>query len=110
MPTNYRVLGQVAPAASTETTLYTVPAGTQAVISTIVVANRAATGATYRIAVRPGGAGLSNQHYVAFDVIVGGGDSTALTLGITLNATDIISVNGSTANLSYNVFGSQITP
>ena len=109
MPTTYKVLGQSAPAATTNTNLYTVPAATSAVISTIVVANRAATGATYRIAIRPAGATIANQHYIAYDVLVGAADSTTLTLGITLAATDIITVYGSTANLSFSVFGSEIT-
>jgi hypothetical protein len=109
MPTVYKVLGQSAPSATTATTLYTVPAATSAVISTIVVANRVGTGATYRIAIRPAGATLANEHYIAYDVTVGGGDSTTLTLGITLAATDVITIYASTANLSFSVFGSEIT-
>jgi hypothetical protein len=109
MPTTYKVLGQSAPAATTNTNLYTVPAATSAVVSTLVIANRAATTATYRIAIRPGGATLANQHYIAFDVVVGAADSTTLTLGITLAATDIITVYAGNANLSFSAFGSEIT-
>ena len=109
MPTNYKVLGQVAPSATTATTLYTVPSATQAVVSTIVAANRAATAATYRIAIRPAGATLANEHYIAYDVSVGGADSITLTLGITLAATDVITVYASTANTSFSLFGSEIT-
>jgi hypothetical protein len=108
MATRYKVLGQVAPAATTDTTLYTVPALKETIVSTLVVANRATTAATYRVAVRPGGASLANQHYVAFDVIVAGGDSTTLTLGMTLAASDVITVRASTANTSFNLFGSEI--
>jgi len=110
MPTTYKVLGQQATAATTDTTLYTVPASTSAVISTIVVANRASVGSTYRIAIRPAGATLDNQHYIAFDVAVAASDSTTLTLGITLAATDVITVRASSANLSFSAFGSEITP
>jgi hypothetical protein len=109
MPTTYKVLGQSAPSATTNTNLYTVPAGTSAVISTLVVANRAATTATYRIAIRPAGATVANQHYIAYDVVVGAADSTTLTLGITLAATDIITVYAGNANLSFSAFGSEIT-
>jgi hypothetical protein len=109
MATTYKVLGQSAPAATTATNLYTAPAATSAVISTLVVANRAGTAASYRISVRPGGASQANQHYLAYDVTVGAGDSTTLTLGITLAATDVITVYASTANLSFNLFGSEIT-
>lgn len=109
MPTTYKVLGQSNPAATTLTTLYTVPSATQAVVSTIVIANLTSTSATFRIAVRPGGASITNSHYVAYDVTVGASDSTALTLGITLAATDVISVYGSTANITFTAFGSEIS-
>ena len=109
MPTTYKVLGQSAPAATTNTNLYTVPADTSAVVSTLVIANRVGTDATFRIAIRPAGATIANEHYIAYNVLVGSADSTTLTLGITLAATDIITVYASTANLSFNVFGSEIT-
>jgi hypothetical protein len=109
MPTNYKVLGQVAPDATTDTTLYTVPTATEAVISTIIVANRTSTAATYRIAIRPDAATLANEHYIAYDVTVGASDSTTLTLGLTLDAADVITVRSSTAELSFSVFGSEIT-
>lgn len=109
MPTTYKVLGQSAPAATTNTDIYTVPAGTQTVVSTLIIANRAASPATYRIAVRPNGASLANQHYIAYDVTVGASDSTTLTLGLTLDPAEVITVYASTANLSFNIFGSEIT-
>lgn len=109
MATAYKVLGQSNPGATTATTLYTVPASTETVVSTLVVANLAATGATYRIAIRPDGAALANQHYVAYDVTVGANDSTALTLGITMNAGDVITVYASSATVAFSAFGSEIT-
>ena len=109
MPTIYKVLGQSAPGATTDTTLYTVPAATDAIVSSIVIANRDSTSATFRIAIRPGGATLANQHYIAYDVTVGASDSTVLTLGLTLDATDVITVRASTANLSFSAYGSEIS-
>lgn len=108
MATTYKVLGQSNPSATTATTLYTVPSATQAVVSTIVIANLTASAATFRIAVRVAGATLANSQYVAYDITVGASDSTALTLGITLNATDVITVYASTANLTFTAFGSEI--
>jgi hypothetical protein len=108
MATTYKVLAQSAPSATTNTDIYTVPSGTMSVLSTIVVANRAASSATYRIAVRPNGATLANQHYLAFNVTVGASDSTTITLGITMDAADVLTVFASTADLSFNVFGSEI--
>ena len=108
MPTTYKVLGQSNPAATTATTLYTVPSATEAVVSTIVIANLTSTAATFRIAIRPNGAALANSQYIAYDITVGASDSTALTLGITLDAADVITVYASTANLTFTAFGSEI--
>jgi glucose-6-phosphate dehydrogenase assembly protein OpcA len=109
MPTAYKVLGQSAPSATTATTLYTVPAATSAVVSSIVIANRDTSSATYRISIRPAGAAQANQHYIAYDVTVGASDSTVLTLGITLATTDVITVYASTANLSFSAYGSELS-
>jgi glucose-6-phosphate dehydrogenase assembly protein OpcA len=109
MATVYKVLGQVNPAATTATTLYTVPASTSTVVSTIVICNQTAVAATFRIAVRPAGATLAAIHYVAYDITVGASDSTALTLGITLATTDVLTVYASTATLSFNAYGSEIS-
>lgn len=109
MAVNYKVLGQSAPSATTDTTLYTVPASTQAVVSTITVCNRGATAATYRIAVRPAGASIANQHYVAFDLTLAPNTTDSYTIGVTLVATDVITVRASSANFSFSAFGSEIT-
>lgn len=106
--TTYKVLGQSNPSATTATTLYTVPSATQTVLSTLVVANTAASAATYRIAVRVAGASLATNQYIAYDVAIAANDSTALTLGISLGATDVITVYASTANLVFTAFGSEI--
>ena len=108
MATTYKVLGQSNPAATTLTTLYTVPASTQAVISSISVANLTATAATFRIAVRPAGASITNAHYLGYDITVGASDTTIITVGVTMNATDVLSVYASTANLTFQAFGSEV--
>lgn len=108
MATRYLVLGQAAPAATTDTTLYTGPAGKDTIISTLVVANRSAAQETYRIAVRPAGATLADLHYIIFDVVVGASDSTTLTLGLTIAPTDVITVYASSADLSFSAFGSTV--
>jgi len=109
MATTYKVLGQVAPSATTATTLYTVPASRSTVVSTIAVCNRAATSATYRVAIRPAGATLSNEHYIAYDSTLAANDSTMITIGVTLATTDVITVYASTANTSFSAFGSEIS-
>jgi hypothetical protein len=63
MATTYKVLAQSAPLATTNTDVYTVGATKQTIISTVTICNRSASAATYRIAVRPDGDTLANEHY-----------------------------------------------
>jgi hypothetical protein len=107
MATTIKVLGQSIPAATTATTLYT--AAAPALVSSIVICNQATTAATYRIAIRVAGATLATSQYIAYDVSVSGNDSTALTLGITMASTDVITVYSSTATTSFTAFGSEIS-
>ena len=102
-----KVLGQINPSATTATTLYTVPSAKSAVVSSLTICNQTATAATFRVAVRPAGATLAAVHYVAYDVAVGASDTTALTLGITLATTDVITVYASTATLSFHAYGDE---
>jgi hypothetical protein len=108
MATAYKVLGQSSPSAITNTTLYTVPASTSTVASTLVVCNRG-TSATFRVAVRPAGATIANQHYIVYDASVNQYDSVFLTLGITLATTDVVTVYASSTDLSFSLFGSEIS-
>jgi hypothetical protein len=108
MATSYKVLGQVNPAATTATTAYTVPVATEAIVSSIVVANQAATAGTYRVAVRPDGDTLAAEHYLAYDISLPANTSDTLTLGVTMDATDVITVYASSTDFSFNIFGSEI--
>ena len=78
-------------------------------VSTITVCNQASTAGTFRLAVRPAGASLAAQHYLAYDTPIAANDTVALTLGITLATTDVISVYASSANLSFSAYGSEIS-
>ena len=109
MATAYKVLGQLNPAATTLSTLYTVPGATETIISSITVANVAGGNGTYRIAVRPNGAAIDPKHYLVYDAPLSDGQAQTITLGITLDATDIVSVYASHANFAFNAFGSEIS-
>ena len=110
MANAYKVLGQANMTAQTATDVYTVPASTEAVISTIILANLASTANTYRISIRPNAASQADSHYIAYDVPLAANDSTTLTLGITVNAADLIDVKAGDANaISVNIFGTEIT-
>jgi hypothetical protein len=108
MAITYKVLAQSAPSATTNTDIYTVGSGKQATVSTVTIANRSASAATYRIAIRIAGSALSNEEYIAYDAAVPANDTIALTLGITLGAADVVTVYASSANLSFNIFGAEI--
>lgn len=108
MATAYKVLGQVNPAATTLTSLYTVPAGASAVCSTLTIANIGVS-TTVRVAVRPAGAAIENKHYISYDVPLNQYDTIFLTLGITLASTDVLSVYAGTANVAFGLYGSELS-
>ena len=109
MPQTHKILGQANPAATTLTTVYTVPAATQAIVSTLSVCNTGSTATTYRIAVRPAGASVATQHYVAYDVALPANDTATLTLGVTLATTDVVSAYAASANVAFHAYGVEIT-
>jgi hypothetical protein len=108
MATTYKVLGQAAPAATTDDDLYTVPAATSAVASTLSICNRGVS-TTFRVAVRPTGASITNEHYIVYENAINANDSLFLTIGVALSATDVVTVRAGTANVSFSLFGSEIT-
>jgi glucose-6-phosphate dehydrogenase assembly protein OpcA len=105
----YKVLGQSDPVAATLTTLYTVPAATSAIVSSVTVCNRSAVATSFRIAVRPAGAAIANQHYLAFDVPIAANEAMSFTLGVTLATTDVLSIFATLATLSFNAYGVEKT-
>jgi hypothetical protein len=109
LATTYKVLGQVNPSATTATTAYTVPSATETVVSTITICNAGAAPGTYRIAIRPDGEALDTKHYIAYDATLAPQDTQTLTLGITLNAADVVTVYASTVSFAFNLFGSEIS-
>ena len=109
MPEAIKVLGQVAPAATTLTALYTVPAATSAVASTITICNHNATTVTVRLAVAPAGAADATAHYILRDLKVLKNDFVALTIGLTLAATDVVRVYSDTTDVSFHIYGTEIT-
>lgn len=104
---SYKVLGQVAPSANTLTSVYTVPASTSAVCSTLSICNQGLS-TTFRVAVRPSGTALEAKHYLVYDNYINSNDTIFLTLGITLGEGDVVSVQAASANISFGLFGSEI--
>jgi hypothetical protein len=58
--------------------------------------------------VREDNVALADKQYLAYDTTVPGNTTSTFTLGVTLSASDSITVFASTANLSFQAFGSEI--
>lgn len=109
MATTYKVLGQLYPSAATASTLYTVPSATQTVVSTITICNQGSASDTFRIAIRVAGSALSSEEYIAYEEPIAGYSMVTITAGITLGATDVITVYSTAGTCSFNAFGSEIS-
>jgi hypothetical protein len=109
MAETYKVLAQNNPSATTLTDMYTVPALTTAVISSIVVANRSATATSFRVSIAVAGAADNNKQYIAYDVPISGNETKTFQLGVSLGAADVIRGYATLATLSFNVFGVEIS-
>ena len=109
MATTYMVLGQQSPSASLETILYTVPSATSAIGSSIIIANRGTSVATFRVSISVGGVATTNKDYIYYDLPIGANDTFIATIGITLATTDVVRVYASNTNLSFSLYGSEIS-
>jgi hypothetical protein len=101
----YKVLAQSAPSAASATTLYT--ASNAVIVSSLNVANTGGSADTIRIAVRPAGATLANQHYLVYGVQLPPSAIFTFTGGITLANTDVITIYSTTGTSSFSAFGSE---
>jgi hypothetical protein len=111
MATYFKILGQTAPASSTLTTLYTVPASSNAVVSTIAICNpNPTTVIPVRVAAVANGSTIAQKNYIVYDMSIPAADTVSLSMGITLAQGDFIQVsaNGAT-NISFSAFGSEIS-
>jgi len=104
-----KVLGQVDPAATTITVLYTVPDMTQTTVSSIVAANRTGSAITFRLSVHVAGATANDKQFIYYDKSVAANDSLPIVIGITLNQTDVLKVFTSAVDMSFNIFGCEST-
>lgn len=110
MATTYKILGQSEPADTSNADLYTVPASTEAIVSTIVVMNTSAAEANFRIFVREDGAAAGTENAIAYDSPIDANAQAAFTLGLTLSATDVITVRSSSGgSITFSAFGSELS-
>ena len=104
-----KTLGQLVPSATTLTDLYTVPAATQASVSSLIVCNRGSAAQTFRFSVAVAGAADATKQYVYWDLSVPANDCFISTVGISLGATDVLRVYASSTDLSFQVFGAEVS-
>lgn len=110
MTTTYKVLGQSTPSANTVTTLYTVPSTANTVVSTMTICNQSGSNANVSIAVCPGNTAVTTSQNIVANAVITTNDTIFLTVGVTLATTDTIRVSANVSNISFNAFGSEITP
>lgn len=110
MANTYKILAQSFPLLATLTTLYTVPALTSAIVSTLCIANQSATVADkVRVSVAIAGAADEAKQYVFYDLTLAANNSFAATFGITLATTDVVRVYSANGTTSFILFGQEIT-
>lgn len=105
----YKILGQSNPGAAALTDMYTVPAATSSVISSIIVANRSTVPTSFRISLAVAGAADDNKQYIAFDTPIGANQIVSHTPGISLGAADVVRVYATLATLTFSLLGTELT-
>jgi hypothetical protein len=109
MADTIKTLGQLSPAATTLTTLYTTPASTSCTTSTLVVCNRAGTAGTFRISIAVAGAADNVIQYLYYDQALDANATFAITIGMTLAAGTVVRAYASSASFSFNLFGIEVS-
>lgn len=105
MPDTITNLGQINPAAATETIIFTTPGATQVVVSSVIICNQGVTDATFNIAVVAGGGAAAAKDFLYFEHPIAAKRTFIATIGDMLNASDVLKGEGSTANLSFKASG-----
>ena len=100
-----KVLGQLDTAATTETTLYTVPNLAQTTVSSFVACNRTGSAITFRLRVNVAGASNDDKQFLYYDKSVAANSTFTAVIGICLGQKDVLKVYASAVNMSFNIFG-----
>lgn len=107
--TTYKILGQSAPTNTSNADLITVGASKSQIVSTLVISNTTTSAATARVFARIAGAAAGTSNALIYDVSIAGNATVAFTLGVTLAATDVLTIRTGTANaLTFTAFGTEI--
>jgi hypothetical protein len=101
MPQTSKALFRGAATTSTGTTLYTVPASTTTVVTSIIVTNTSASAGTFTLALAGTNLGTA--------IAVGGNDSTVIDIKQTLVATNTITGGASATTINFHISGVEIS-
>jgi hypothetical protein len=113
MPETLMNLGQTMPLASTLTDVYTVPGGTTAAVSSILICNQNTSGsnANIRMSLAVGGAadtGFPGSQYFCY-AILNPQNMMEITVGISMGTGDVLRCYSDQSNVSFLVSGVQVT-
>ena len=104
-----KVLGQLDPAATTTTVLYTTPNLAQTTVSSLVICNRTGSGITFRVSVHVAGASANDKQFLFYNEALAASTTRTVVIGICLNQTDVVKVYASAVDVSFNLFGVETT-
>lgn len=105
MANTYKPTGQANPLPSVLTDLYTVPALTSTIVSSIVICNQNSFIARYRIALAIAGAADDRAQYLVYDERLLPNETKSLTIGQAMATTDVLRVRSDLGNVSFNASG-----
>jgi len=108
----YKILGQIQTTANVLTTIYTVPASTNTVVTTITICNQSANTVSVNVAANVSGSAVSTKNFIVSGYSLGAAETLVLEPRVSLNVGSILSANitgaNAASNVSINAFGVEI--
>jgi len=109
----YKILGQIQTTANVLTTIYTVPAATNTMITTITICNQSSNDSVFiNVAANISGSAVTTRNFIVSGYPLGGAETLVLEPRISLNVGSILSANitgaNASSNISINAFGVEI--
>lgn len=108
----YKILGQIQTTANALTTIYTVPASTNTMISTITICNQSQNTVSINVAANVSGSAVTTRNFIVSGYSLGAAETLVLEPRVSLNVGSILSANvtgaNASSNISINAFGVEI--
>lgn len=111
MANTYKVLGQVqgTSSLSTYSTLYTVPASTGSIISTIAICNTASADYKFRVAISTT-TNPTAPNWIVYDATVAANDTSFITVSLCMDITyKYLIISSENTAVSFTACGSEVT-